>query len=200
MITFTEKAKDKVHFYLADKSLRDWGVRIRVKPGSGKGPNKYDFSLEELKAVPPSDQILDVSDLRVVLDKQSAIQLLDAKVDFVETPFSSGFKVEQKQTIPVAPSVSGRDLSNDPLAKRIQDVLNRDINPSIASHGGVATLVDLQGKTVYLQMGGGCQGCGMAAATLRQGIEVKLKELIPEIEEVVDATNHAAGANPYYSP
>ena len=196
MITFTEKAKEKVHFYLTDKSLRDWGVRIRVK-----GPNKYDFSLEELKVVAPTDQILDVSDLKVVLDKQSAIQLLDAKVDFVETPFSSGFKVEQKQTIPVAPAVSSRrDLSNDPMAKRIQDVLNRDINPSIASHGGVANLVDVQGTTVYLQMGGGCQGCGMAAATLRQGIEVKLKELIPEIEEVVDATNHAAGANPYYSP
>ncbi|HUO46786.1 MAG TPA: NifU family protein [Acidimicrobiia bacterium] len=85
-----------------------------------------------------------------------------------------------------------------PLADQIQQVLEEAINPSIASHGGRAELVSVDGSTAYLKLAGGCQGCGMAQVTLKQGIERILLEAIPEVTEVVDVTDHAAGSDPYY--
>jgi Fe/S biogenesis protein NfuA len=67
-------------------------------------------------------------------------------------------------------------------------------------HGGRADLVAVEDGTVFVQLSGGCQGCGLATVTLSQGIEVSLKEAVPEIERVVDVTDHAQGSNPYYQP
>jgi Fe/S biogenesis protein NfuA len=86
------------------------------------------------------------------------------------------------------------------LKSRVQDVIDSMINPAVAGHGGFVELIDVQDNRVYLQMGGGCQGCGAADITLKAGIERLLKEEIPEIAEVLDTTDHAAGANPYYTP
>jgi Fe/S biogenesis protein NfuA len=91
------------------------------------------------------------------------------------------------------------DLS-DPLAQRVVSVLDEQVNPSIAAHGGRADLVAVKDSSVYLRLSGGCQGCGMAKATLSQGIEVILREAIPEIADIVDVTDHADGTNPYYEP
>ena len=73
------------------------------------------------------------------------------------------------------------------------------MNPGVAQHGGHVTLVEVRDKIVYLQMGGGCQGCGMASVTLSQGIEGILREQVPEIEGIQDVTNHGDGENPYFS-
>ncbi|HYS17898.1 MAG TPA: NifU family protein [Candidatus Binatia bacterium] len=86
------------------------------------------------------------------------------------------------------------------LKTRVQELIESMINPAVAGHGGFVELVDVQDNRVYLQMGGGCQGCGAADVTLKQGIERLIKEEIPEITEVLDATDHAAGSNPYYTP
>jgi Fe/S biogenesis protein NfuA len=85
-----------------------------------------------------------------------------------------------------------------PLADQIVQVLAESVNPAIAAHGGRAELVSVDGSTAYLKLAGGCQGCGMAQVTLKQGIERILLEAIPEISEVVDVTDHAAGSDPYY--
>ncbi|MHB8295397.1 MAG: NifU family protein [Acidimicrobiales bacterium] len=77
-------------------------------------------------------------------------------------------------------------------------VLDEQINPSIAAHGGRADLVSVDGTTVYLRLSGGCQGCGLTSVTLSQGTEVALRDEIPEIEQVLDVTDHAGGANPYF--
>ena len=90
-------------------------------------------------------------------------------------------------------------MSED-LAAKVQELLDSMINPAVAGHGGFVQLVDVQENRVYLQLGGGCQGCGAADITLKAGIERLLKEELPEIEEVLDATDHAAGQNPYYVP
>jgi Fe/S biogenesis protein NfuA len=71
-------------------------------------------------------------------------------------------------------------------------------NPAIASHGGRADLVAVEEDTAYLRLSGGCAGCGMAAVTLSQGIEVAIRESVPEIVNIVDVTDHASGTNPYY--
>ncbi len=91
------------------------------------------------------------------------------------------------------------DLSGD-VAQRVAQVLDAQINPAIASHGGRADLVAVDDDIAYLRLSGGCAGCGMAAVTLSQGIEVAIKQSVPEIARVVDVTDHASGTNPYYEP
>jgi Fe/S biogenesis protein NfuA len=86
------------------------------------------------------------------------------------------------------------------LKSRVQELIDTMINPAVASHGGFVELIDVQDNRVYLQMGGGCQGCGAADITLKSGIERLIKEEIPEVTEVLDTTDHASGANPYYTP
>jgi Fe/S biogenesis protein NfuA len=83
------------------------------------------------------------------------------------------------------------------LVDRVQQVLNEQVNPAIAAHGGGAELVSIDGTIAYLRLYGGCQGCGLAQVTLRQGIERTLLEAIPELTQVVDVTDHASGENPY---
>jgi Fe/S biogenesis protein NfuA len=88
---------------------------------------------------------------------------------------------------------------SDDLRTKVQDVIDNMINPAVAGHGGFVELVDVQDKRVYLMMGGGCQGCGAADITLKAGIERLIKEEVPEVEEILDTTDHASGSNPYYA-
>ncbi len=80
----------------------------------------------------------------------------------------------------------------------VQELFDKEVNPAVASHGGYFNLLDVQNNTVYVELGGGCQGCGMANVTLRQGVEARLREVLPEMVALVDQTDHAAGTNPYY--
>ncbi len=84
------------------------------------------------------------------------------------------------------------------MAEAVASVIDNQVNPAVAMHGGRVSLVDVQDNIVYVQLAGGCQGCGMAAVTLKQGIERMLRESFPQIVEVVDVTDHARGTNPYY--
>lgn len=86
-----------------------------------------------------------------------------------------------------------------PIGKAIQVVLDEKVNPAVAGHGGHISLIDVKGDTAFIRLEGGCQGCGMADATLKQGVEVEIKSAVPEIISVLDVTDHAGGANPYYS-
>ena len=87
---------------------------------------------------------------------------------------------------------------SEALKLKFQHFLDDDINPAVAAHGGSVTLIDIQDRVAFVQMGGGCQGCGMVDVTLKQGIEARMREVIPEIEELVDTTDHRGGTNPYY--
>jgi Fe/S biogenesis protein NfuA len=87
---------------------------------------------------------------------------------------------------------------SDELKGKVQELIDNTINPAVAGHGGFVELLDVRENKVYLAMGGGCQGCGAADITLKAGIERLIREEIPEIEEVLDATDHSAGSNPYY--
>lgn len=82
----------------------------------------------------------------------------------------------------------------------IGDLLERDINPAVAQHGGWVELIDVRRNNVFLRLGGGCQGCGAADVTLKQGIEKAIRGLAPSVGEILDTTDHAAGRNPFYAP
>ena len=86
------------------------------------------------------------------------------------------------------------------IRERVQQMLDASINPAVASHGGMVSLIDVKDNIVYIQMAGGCQGCGAADITLKAGIERMIREEIPEVVQVLDTTDHAAGKNPYYTP
>jgi Fe/S biogenesis protein NfuA len=86
------------------------------------------------------------------------------------------------------------------LKTKVQELIDTMINPAVAGHGGFVELIDVQDNRVYLQMGGGCQGCGAADVTLKSGIERLIKDELPEVTEVLDTTDHGAGNNPYYTP
>ncbi len=86
------------------------------------------------------------------------------------------------------------------IRDKVQVILDREVNPAVASHGGFVELIDVDDATVYVRLGGGCQGCGMANVTLKQGIEAAIRQNVPEVAAILDTTDHASGANPYYSP
>lgn len=88
----------------------------------------------------------------------------------------------------------------DVIKKRVQSILDQEINPAVAAHGGWVELIDVKRNEVFIRMGGGCQGCGMADVTLKQGVEKSIREAIPEVGAIMDTTDHASGRNPYYAP
>jgi Fe-S cluster biogenesis protein NfuA len=89
-------------------------------------------------------------------------------------------------------------VNDDALYEQVAKVFDEQVNPMVARHGGRVELIDVQDAVVMLRMGGGCQGCGMADVTLRQGIEGMLAQLVPAVRGIVDITDHATGANPYF--
>jgi NFU1 iron-sulfur cluster scaffold homolog, mitochondrial len=101
---------------------------------------------------------------------------------------------------PVAKPASGAGsaVNDDALYEQVAKVFDEQVNPMVARHGGHVELIDVQDAVVMLRMGGGCQGCGMADVTLRQGIEGMLAQLVPAVRGIVDITDHTSGANPYF--
>ena len=125
-----------------------------------------------------------------MLVEPGSIEALEGvTIDFVQRGLESGFHFENPNS-----------QWKDPVAKAVQEVLDTQINPSVAGHGGFVSLLDVKESTAYIALGGGCQGCGMADVTLKQGIEVAITSAVPEISAVLDTTDHAAGENPYYQP
>lgn len=103
--------------------------------------------------------------------------------------FSFGFKQTDASSRP-----------REEQMKIIRTLLDEEVNPAVAAHGGYFELLDVKDDTVYVQLGGGCVGCGMVDVTLRQGVEQRMREVLPEMVALVDSTDHAQGTNPYYQP
>ena len=189
MLKFTDSARDMI-LRFAEAST-DPKLRIAMH-GSPFAP-EYEFSLVD-EEPGPEDRIEPFEGFRVVMDPRSAEKMDGAVVDWVEGDRGTGFEVRN----PNARRLGDAEPTGE-LATRVKQVLDTQINPAVASHGGHIDLVDVDGQDVYIELGGGCQGCGMARVTLRQGVERMLREAIPDLGQIVDVTDHAAGANPYYS-
>lgn len=153
----------------------------------------YDMYFRRVDEAGELDIVQHGDDLSVVVPSEHVDKIRGATLDL-----SGGGMVLQNPNAPQLPPMPELDL-DDPIVAKIVEVLAVQVNPAIASHGGFAELVAVEDARAYLRMGGGCQGCGMAAATLSQGIEVAILDAVPEISEVVDITDHAGGTNPYYA-
>lgn len=155
----------------------------------------YELAFVPLGDKPEDWMVERHGDLAIIFPAANVEKLDGASLELTD----SGLAMNNPNT-PQSPSIPGMtgELSG-PLAEQVQQVLEEQINPFIASHGGGAELVGVDGTTAYLRLHGGCQGCGMAQVTLRQGIERALLEAIEELTTVVDVTDHESGENPYYA-
>jgi Fe/S biogenesis protein NfuA len=138
-------------------------------------------------------------DIPVVVTGESADKVRGSTLDLAGGGMVLRNPNSPSPRAPTASAEAAKDLSG-PVAQRVLQVLNEQVNPAIAAHGGRADLVAVEEPVAHLHLSGGCQGCGMAAVTLRQGIEAMIFEAVPEITEVVDVTDHDSGTNPYYKP
>jgi Fe/S biogenesis protein NfuA len=199
VVHMTAPARTKLLELLESKGyLESGGVRITVK-NPGLGAPEYGMGLEEDVDPYGDDTVITMSGLRIVVDPQSLPQVNGATVDFVDQLLQRGFRVDAPATPAPAPAARpDLDLS-DPLVASVQSVIDEKINPSIASHGGQVTLIDIKQDVVYVALGGGCQGCSMVSVTLKQGVERLIKEAVPQIKEIIDTTDHAGGTNPSFA-
>jgi Fe/S biogenesis protein NfuA len=166
--------------------------------GADDGSYTYDIYFQARRDATEADVVEDEGGLPVVIPELSVARLRGARLDFSEEG-EGGLVILNPNSPPRPESVvpDTADLTGE-LAQRIIDVLDTQVNPSIAMHGGRADLVGVDQLTAYLRLSGGCQGCGLARVTLSQGIEVALREAVPELVSIVDVTDHAGGTNPYF--
>jgi Fe/S biogenesis protein NfuA len=191
-VHFTPAARGQLQAVLG-RQAEPVALRILVK-NPGGAPPQYDMALEPVDALRPGDAVVDVDGLRVVVDADSVPAVDRATVDFRDDPLQPGFVIE-----PPRVEVPAEFDTSSPLAAQVAAVLEHHVNPAIAAHGGHAHLVGVRDDVVFVALGGGCQGCSMASVTLKQGIEQILKQAIPRIRAVVDATDHALGRDPFYT-
>lgn len=203
LITVTEKAKDHFRTLLVEEAKKEEtpGLKLNLRIyASNPGTNHAEIGMTYC---PPGDEeksdiVMNFDGFNLYIDKDSETALTEAKIDYVDG--EEGSEDLGGQLSIKAPHLKGKvPPSDSPLCDRVRYVLDSDINPTLAGHGGRVSLVDIiDDRIAVLQFGGGCHGCSMSGATLKHGIENKLKEKFPEITEVRDATDHALGENPYY--
>lgn len=192
MITLTDKALEVVRNYMDQSEGEFTALRIGITGGTPLAPD-FELTLVGTDDIRESEESVDVADLTIVVEGESRSRLEGATVDFVQRVNESGFEVSLAETEQAAaPVLEG------PLAERVKTVLDTEINPAIASHGGTITLVGVQDTEIYLEMGGGCQGCAMSRMTLRQGVERMVRQAVPEVSVIHDVTDHSSGENPFF--
>lgn len=193
MLTITESAKEKFLSVLESEDRKDNGLRVTARQGMSPMAVEYGLAFVEPNAEADDDKKIEFDGFTVFVDPQSAPFLDGAIVDYVSGLNETGFKISNpKQAMPPRPT--------GPLVEKVQQILDSRVNPAVRSHGGFVSLIDVRDDIAYLRFGGGCQGCGMVDVTLKQGVEVMLKEAVPELKGVMDVTDHAGGTNPYYQP
>ncbi len=198
MITFTDKARATVLAYLGDGDGELEALRISTRSAASGTTPRFELPLVALAEKREDERQEDVGGLTVVFKESDADALEGAVVDFVERVNESGFEVRQAQAPQEKPTPRTRnDQPSGPIADRVREVLNTQVNPAIAAHGGMISLVDVEDTDVFVEMSGGCQGCALSRMTLRQGVERMLREAVPELTAVHDVTDHASGQNPY---
>ena len=186
LLQVTEAAQEKIYAVIEAEEVEVEGLRISIQ---GRTATAFQYSLGLATEAQAGDIVVECENFNVLVDAESAPDLQGAVIDYVDDLNSSGFNIENPNT----------PTWDDPKAQQIQELIDERINPAVAAHGGQIELLNVEEDSIYIHMGGGCQGCGMANVTLKHGIEAMIQEVFPEIKHVIDITDHAAGDNPYYS-
>ncbi len=195
ILVITEEARSQINAILGSQQPAATCLRITAQTRG-----KYAMNLERGDRPGLDDTVLPYRGFSIFVDPQSLTHLDGALLDWRETFGGGGFHFT-----PPPVRVDGRRKQVEPPAgsegdvwRRVQAVLDEEVNPAVASHGGYIDLIDIRGDVLYVEMGGGCQGCAMSKLTLKQGVERSIQARVPEITTILDVTDHAGGANPYF--
>lgn len=191
-LNITQRARDVVRSFIEQNEGDSLALRIASQTGGIGGPRF------ELTLVPQSDRAeddvqIDADDFLVFVSGENAERLNGATIDFVERVNESGFEIRPPARAPRASSEPKGEL-----AEKVKEVLDAQVNPAVSAHGGEIILVDVQGTEIFIEMGGGCQGCALSRMTLKQGVERMVRQAVPEVTAVHDVTDHTSGDNPFY--
>lgn len=192
MIELGDSARDYFSKLLAQQGVAGLGIRlVAVKPGTPAGDCRLEFCEQE--DVREDDWTIDCEGFSIYVDSQSAPYLDGVSISY-EAQRTGG------QLTIRAPKLKGQVPGAEAgLVERVRYVLDTEINPGLAGHGGRVSLVEISSEgVVVLQFGGGCHGCGQVDVTLKHGIEDTLRKRVPEVSAVRDVTDHSSGSNPYY--
>jgi len=193
MIEITDNAQAYFAKLIAQQEMDNIGLHISVlNPGTPKAACDLQFHSADSES-PDLLRTITFDAFNLYVPHSSEKWLQNATIDFEKEDAGGQLTIK-------APGIKGNQPEDDaPLQDKINWILTSEINPGLASHGGMVSLEEITAqKDIVLRFGGGCHGCGMADVTLKQGIEKTLKEHFPEIGAVIDATDHTSGENPYY--
>lgn len=192
-ISISESAKAHFNHLITKEDIPGMGLRIFLDfPGRPNADISISFC-------PPGehragDIPLSFEKFTLYIDRASVSYLEDAEIDYKSDKMGGQLAITAPNLRGVMPS------AEDSLSERVNYILHNEVNPNLASHGGMVSLVEITpNNEVVLRFGGGCHGCGMVDVTLKQGIEKTLMEKLPEVTAVVDVTDHSQGENPYYT-
>lgn len=185
MIQISQAARRQIQQRAQIVDRQDLALRIEIV-GRSEDDFRYRLSFVPEEMRQAQDVAVELDGLELLADPISARYLEGARLDFEP---QDGFSMDNPNP-----------LWHEAQAAEVHQLIESTVNPAIAMHGGQVTLLDVQDGVAYLSMGGGCQGCGMASVTLRQGVEKMIREAVPAIREIVDTTDHASGTNPYFRP
>jgi len=180
--------------FLVSEPVHDGGVRRFASPQEASGSPL----VEAIFAIPGAEvaEVVVSGNLVTVVKRSAAPWQVIGKS--VGAAIRSALADDQPAVAP-KPAAAAGGADDDTLYDRVAELFESQVNPMVARHGGRVELIDVQDAVVMLRMAGGCQGCGMADVTLRQGIEAMLQQAVPEVKGIVDITDHTAGANPYFA-
>jgi Fe/S biogenesis protein NfuA len=206
VLTLTDEARNVVRDALDQEAQHDGlGLFVEVTGTKGAGYT-YDLYFSDVSEAPEGAAIGHDSGIDIVVPANSVSRLRGSRLEFAAEGGGGLVLVNPNQPTPeeINPGIPEEILAlgvSGPLGQRATRVLDDDVNPSIASHGGRADLValDEENKVAYIKLSGGCQGCAMSRLTLSQGIETSLRDAITELTGVIDVTDHASGVNPFYT-
>jgi Fe/S biogenesis protein NfuA len=192
VFSISDTAQQHFRRLIEQQGIDGLGIRIKaLHPGTPKADCQLEFC--EAADLDGSELEIACNGFVLYVDGPSAPYLDGAEVDYQANATGGQLTIR-------APKIKGVEPGADAtLAERIAWLLQVEVNPQIAAHGGRVSLVDIvDDNVVLLRFGGGCHGCGMADVTLKQGIERTLRSRLPEITAVKDVTDHARGETPYY--
>ncbi|MBD8524540.1 NfuA family Fe-S biogenesis protein [Pseudomarimonas arenosa] len=192
MIQISESAQTYFRQLLDQQDENFVGIRLTaLRAGTPGADARLEFC--ESADLQGDEWAVDCEGFTLFVDSASVPFFDQAEIDFEKSAGGGQVNVKAPKIKGVAPG------EGSSLVERVRFVLDQEINPQLASHGGRVALQEVSAEgVVVLRFGGGCHGCGMVDVTLREGIETTLKQRVPEITAVVDATDHETGSNPYF--
>lgn len=196
ILKLTDEGLEKVLEIRAGEDTPE-SMALRVEITGQQGVDfTYDLSFMAVEEVTKTDIVSEFNGLPLIFPAETVERLTGATLDLPSNPVQGGLIIRNPNR-PDLTSEMSFELTGS-IPEKLQQLLDQQINPSLAAHGGFVQIDKIEETVVYLTMGGGCQGCSMSAETLREGITVMVGQAIPEITNIVDVTDHDSGENPFF--